>query len=173
MSGIATITRELVTSIDDYKARIVCTRKTAPGLRVLDKYSVRVGGGSNHRFGLSDGVLIKDNHLRFAGSIKSAVEDVRHRLGHMIKVEVEVDTLQQLEELLKLNVDAVLLDNMRPGELSQAVAMVNGSMLTEASGGITPESVISIASCGVDLISLGWITHSCKNLDVSFEMEPM
>ncbi|MAQ55469.1 MAG: nicotinate-nucleotide diphosphorylase (carboxylating) [Rhodospirillales bacterium] len=172
MSGISTMTRNLSMTVKNYKARIVCTRKTAPGLRLLDKYSVRAGGGVNHRFGLGDGVLIKDNHRLIAGGISNAVESVRKRLGHMVKLEVEVDTLAQLQEVLDLGVDAVLLDNMTPSILADAVSIVDGRVLTEASGGITPEKVTEVAATGVDLISLGWLTHSVKNWDVGLDFEP-
>ncbi len=172
MSGIATTTRDLTVAVGDHKARIVCTRKTAPGLRLLDKYAVRAGGGVNHRFGLGDGVLIKDNHRIMAGGVGPAVERVRQRLGHMVKVEVEVDTLAELEEALGLGVDAVLLDNMMPELLAEAVLLVGGRVVTEASGGITPDTVADVAAAGVDLISLGWLTHSVTNWDVGLDFEP-
>ena len=171
MCGIATTTARLVEAVGNNPARIVCTRKTAPGLRILDKYAVRAGGGANHRFGLDDAVLIKDNHLAIAGSIAVAVTRVRDRLGHMVKIEVEVDTLDQLDELLAIGVDAVLLDNMPPAMLAEAVARVGGRMMTEASGGITPETVEAVAATGVDLISLGWLTHSVVNLDVALDFD--
>jgi nicotinate-nucleotide pyrophosphorylase (carboxylating) len=171
MCGIATTTSRLVESTGPYPARIVCTRKTAPGLRILDKYAVRAGGGANHRFGLDDAVLIKDNHLAVAGSIAVAVSRVRDRLGHLVKIEVEVDTLDQLDRLIELEVDAVLLDNMTPGMLGTAVRKIGGRLITEASGGITPALVPSVAATGVDLISLGWLTHSVANLDVALDFE--
>ena len=171
MCGIATTTSRLVEAVGNHPTRIVCTRKTAPGLRVLDKYAVRAGGGANHRFGLDDAVLIKDNHIAIAGSVTVAVTRVRDRLGHMVKVEVEVDTLEQLDELLALGVDAVLLDNMLPDMLAEAVRRVGGRMMTEASGGITPETVPAVAASGVDLISLGWLTHSVTNLDVALDFD--
>ncbi len=170
LSGIATATRDIVAAISDYRARITCTRKTTPGLRALEKYAVRVGGGVNHRFGLDDAVLIKDNHLAVAGGIEPAVARVRARVGHMVKIEVEVDTLEQLSELLPLGVDAVLLDNMSPDTLRRAVRLVDGRMITEASGGITPENVLDVAAAGVDMISLGWLTHSVKSLDIALEV---
>lgn len=172
MSGIATTTRDLTVAVGDHKARIVCTRKTAPGLRLLDKYAVRAGGGVNHRFGLGDGVLIKDNHRVMAGGVAPAIERVRQRLGHMVKLEVEVDTLAELEEALGLDVDAVLLDNMAPVMLAEAVALVDGRVVTEASGGITPQTIADVAASGVDLISLGWLTHSVTNWDVGLDFEP-
>ncbi|MEK9661051.1 MAG: carboxylating nicotinate-nucleotide diphosphorylase [Alphaproteobacteria bacterium] len=171
MCGIATTTGNLVAAVGNAPTRIVCTRKTAPGLRILDKYAVRAGGGANHRFGLDDAVLIKDNHLAVAGSVAVAVTRVRDRLGHMVKIEVEVDTLDQLDELLSLGVDAVLLDNMPPETLAEAVDRVGGRMVTEASGGITPDTVAAMAASGVDLISLGWLTHSVTNLDVALDFE--
>jgi nicotinate-nucleotide pyrophosphorylase (carboxylating) len=171
LSGIATATRSLVDLIADYPAQLIDTRKTTPGLRVLEKYAVRCGGGSNHRFGLDDAVLIKDNHLALAGSIQKAVEAVRARVGHMVKVEVEVDTLDQLREALETPIDAVLLDNMTPERLAEAVALVNGRVLTEASGTITAERIVAIARSGVDLISSGWITHSAPALDLGLDVE--
>jgi nicotinate-nucleotide pyrophosphorylase (carboxylating) len=171
MSGIATATRTLVDLISEYPAQVVCTRKTTPGLRVLEKYAVRCGGGGNHRFGLDDAVLIKDNHLALAGSIRAAVEAARARVGHMVKIEVEVDTLEQLRQALELPIDAVLLDNMTPEQLAQAVALVNGRVLTEASGTVTAERIAAIARSGVDLISSGWITHSAPALDLGLDVE--
>jgi nicotinate-nucleotide pyrophosphorylase (carboxylating) len=147
--------------------------KTTPGLRALEKYAVRVGGGGNHRFGLDDAVLIKDNHLVAAGGLRAAVERARAHVGHMVKIEVEVDTLAQLEDLLTLPVDAVLLDNMDPATLRQAVALVDGRMITEASGGITPQTVRAVAETGVTLISLGWLTHSVTNFDIGLDFESL
>ncbi|MGY0713865.1 carboxylating nicotinate-nucleotide diphosphorylase [Azospirillum argentinense] len=170
LSGIATATRALVREVEGTRARIVCTRKTTPGLRVLEKHAVRLGGGFNHRFGLDDAVLVKDNHIAVAGGIRPAVERVRAAIGHMVKVEVEVDTLAQLEELLTLPVDVVLLDNMDPPTLRRAVAMVDGRMVTEASGNVTLSTVRAIAEAGVDMISVGWLTHSAPNLDVGLDM---
>jgi nicotinate-nucleotide pyrophosphorylase (carboxylating) len=170
LCGIATATRALVDAVAGTNARIVCTRKTTPGLRVLEKYAVRCGGGGNHRFGLDDAVLVKDNHIAIAGSIRAAVEAVRARVGHMVKIEVEVETLDQLRELLALPVDAVLLDNMSPTQLKEAIAEVNGRLLTEASGGIDLSTVRAVAESGVDLISVGWLTHSAPALDVALEI---
>ncbi|TWA63762.1 nicotinate-nucleotide pyrophosphorylase [carboxylating] [Azospirillum brasilense] len=170
LSGIATATRALVREVEGTRARIVCTRKTTPGLRVLEKQAVRLGGGFNHRFGLDDAVLVKDNHIAVAGGIRPAVERVRAAIGHMVKVEVEVDTLAQLDELLTLPVDVVLLDNMDPETLRRAVAMVDGRMVTEASGNVTLSTVRAIAEAGVDMISVGWLTHSAPNLDVGLDM---
>jgi nicotinate-nucleotide pyrophosphorylase (carboxylating) len=169
LSGIATATAAIVEAVRGTRARITCTRKTTPGLRAIQKYAVRVGGGANHRFGLDDAVLIKDNHIAAAGGIEPAVERVRGSIGHLVKVEVEVDTLAQLEAALAAGVDAVLLDNMQPEELHRAVAMVNGRAITEASGGITPATAPAIAATGVDLISIGWLTHSVTALDIGLD----
>jgi nicotinate-nucleotide pyrophosphorylase (carboxylating) len=169
LSGIATATAKIVEALRDLRARITCTRKTTPGLRAVQKYAVRVGGGANHRFGLDDAVLIKDNHIAAAGGVTPAVERVRAGIGHLVKVEVEVDTLVQLEEAMAVGVDAVLLDNMRPEELRRAVAMVDGRAITEASGGVTPATVRAIAATGVDLISIGWLTHSATALDIGLD----
>ena len=171
LSGIATATRMLADLAVGTKARIVDTRKTTPGLRVLERYAVRCGGGQNHRFGLDDGILIKDNHLALAGSMRSAVQAVRTRCGHMTKIEIEVDTIEQLREALALQTDAVLLDNMPPHRIREAVALANGRVLLESSGSVTPENVAEIASTGVDLISSGWITHSAPALDFGLDLE--
>jgi len=170
LSGIATATRALVREVEGTQTRIVCTRKTTPGLRVLEKHAVKLGGGFNHRFGLDDAVLIKDNHIAVAGGVRPAVERVRAAIGHMVKVEVEVDTLDQLDELLGLPVDVVLLDNMDPDTLRRAVRMVDGRLLTEASGNVTLATVRAIAETGVDMISCGWLTHSAPNLDLGLDM---
>jgi len=170
LSGIATATREIVEIVAPYPARVVCTRKTTPGLRALEKYAVRAGGGLNHRFGLDDAILIKDNHLIVAGGISEAIRRVRRKIGHMVKVEVEVDTLQQLKTALEEQIDAVLLDNMPPETLSEAVRMVDGKVTTEASGGVTPQTAQAVAASGVDLLSLGWITHSAPALNLSLDI---
>ena len=169
LSGVATATRMLVNAVEGTKARIVCTRKTTPGLRVLEKYAVRCGGGFNHRFGLDDAILIKDNHIATAGGIRPAIERVRAGIGHMVRVEVEVDTLTQLEEVLGLGVDVVLLDNMGPPDLRRAVELTQGRAVLEASGGVTLSSVRAIAESGVDYISSGAITHSAPALDVALD----
>jgi len=171
LSGIATATAKIVEAVRGHRARITCTRKTTPGLRAVQKFAVRVGGGANHRFGLDDAVLIKDNHIAAAGGIRPAVERVRAGIGHLVKVEVEVDTLAQLEEALAVGVDAVLLDNMQPEELRRAVAMVDGRAITEASGGVTPATAPAIAATGVDLISIGWLTHSITALDIGLDYQ--
>jgi nicotinate-nucleotide pyrophosphorylase (carboxylating) len=170
MSGVATATRALADAVAGYKAKIVCTRKTTPGLRVLEKEAVRLGGGANHRFGLDDAMLIKDNHVALAGGVRQALERARRHAGHLVKIELEVDTLDQLAEALEVGVDAVLLDNMTPEDLRRAVAMVDGRAVTEASGRITLETAPGIAATGVDLISSGWITHSAPNLDLGLDI---
>ncbi|MEO5324290.1 carboxylating nicotinate-nucleotide diphosphorylase [Mesorhizobium sp. CC13] len=169
LSGIATATAGIVDAVAGHKARIVCTRKTTPGLRALEKYAVRCGGGSNHRFGLDDAVLIKDNHIAIAGGVRPAIERARANVGHLVKIEVEVDTLAQLDEVLALGVDAVLLDNMAPGTLTQAVQMVGGRAIIEASGRVNPTTAPAIAASGVDLISVGWLTHSAPILDIGLD----
>jgi nicotinate-nucleotide pyrophosphorylase (carboxylating) len=170
LSGTATATARLVEAAKPYRARIVCTRKTTPGLRLLEKHAVRAGGGVNHRFGLDDAVLIKDNHVAVAGGIRPAVERARAAIGHLVKIEVEVDTLGQLEEVLTLPVDVVLLDNMAPEVLSRAVDMVDRKVLTEASGQVNEDTVREIAATGVDYISSGWITHSAPILDLGLDV---
>ncbi len=169
MCGVASATRLLVEAVKPHKARICCTRKTTPGLRALEKYAVRAGGGSNHRFGLDDAVLIKDNHIAVAGGVKHAIKMARANIGHLVKIEVEVDTLDQLREALTLPIDVVLLDNMDNATLKKAVAMVNGRCVTEASGRINLDTVKGIAATGVDMISTGWITHSAPILDIGLD----
>jgi nicotinate-nucleotide pyrophosphorylase (carboxylating) len=169
LSGVATATSILVEAVKDHKARICCTRKTMPGMRAVQKHAVRMGGGVNHRFGLDDAVLIKDNHVAAAGGIRQAIEAARAGVGHLVKIEVEVDTLAQLEEALAVGVDAVLLDNMDPETLHRAVAMIDGRALAEASGRITPATAPAIAAAGVDLISAGWLTHSATVLDIGLD----
>jgi nicotinate-nucleotide pyrophosphorylase (carboxylating) len=169
LSGVATATHELVARVAGTKARIICTRKTLPGLRVLQKYAVRCGGGLNHRFGLDDAVLVKDNHIQAAGGIAEAVRALRGRLGPMVKIEIEVDTLEQLETALGLGIDAILLDNMTPETMARAVAITKGRATLEASGGVTLDRVRAIAESGVDYISSGAITHSARNLDLGLD----
>jgi nicotinate-nucleotide pyrophosphorylase (carboxylating) len=170
LSGVATATRALADAISGSKAQIVCTRKTTPGLRALEKAAVRAGGGANHRFGLDDAMLIKDNHIALAGGVRPALERARRHAGHLVKIEIEVDTLDQLAEALATGIDAVLLDNMSPDMLARAVAMVDGRAVTEASGRITRETAPAIARSGVDLISSGWITHSAPILDLGLDI---
>jgi nicotinate-nucleotide pyrophosphorylase (carboxylating) len=169
LSGIATATAAIVTAIHGYKTKIVCTRKTTPGLRAAEKYAVRAGGGSNHRFGLDDAILIKDNHIAIGGGLRPAVERARAAAGHLVKIEVEADTLEQLEEALAVGVDAVLLDNMNVEELKQAVAMIAGRAVSEASGRVSAETAPAIAATGVDLISMGGLTHSAPILDIGLD----
>ena len=170
MSGVATATRALADAIAGTNAKIICTRKTTPGLRTLEKEAVRAGGGANHRFGLDDAMLIKDNHIAIAGGVRTALERARRQAGHLVKIELEVDTLDQLAEALEVGVDAVLLDNMSPEAMRRAVAMIDGRAVTEASGRITVETAPAIAATGVDLISSGWITHSAPILDLGLDI---
>ena len=169
LSGVASATGTLVEAVNGHKARICCTRKTMPGLRAVQKYAVRVGGGINHRFGLDDAVLIKDNHVAAAGGVREAIEAARAGVGHLVKIEVEVDSLDQLEEAMATGVDAVLLDNMGPNLLAEAVRMIDGRAIAEASGRITPATAPAIAAAGVDLISAGWLTHSASVLDIGLD----
>lgn len=170
LSGIATATVQAVQAATPYKARIVDTRKTTPGLRVLEKAAVRAGGGYNHRFGLYDAVMLKENHLAVAGGITPAVSSVRAQLGHMVKIELEIERLEQIPEALANEVDVILLDNMSVEQMKIAVQQIKGHALTEASGGLRPEHVADVAACGVDIISLGWITHSVPALDLSLRI---
>lgn len=172
LSGVATRTRQLSGLIESYKASLLDTRKTTPGLRVLEKYAVRVGGGRNHRFGLYDGVMIKDNHIKAAGGINQAVNLIRPRIPHTIKIEVEAETLEQVREALEAGADIILLDNMNIDTLKAAVQLVNGRALTEASGGIDEDTIVRVAATGVDFISVGALTHSIKSLDISFNLLP-
>ncbi len=169
LSGIATATAGIAEAIAHTKARIACTRKTTPGLRFAEKYAVRCGGGSNHRFGLDDAVLIKDNHIAIAGGVGVAMAAARRHAGHLVKIEIEVDTLAQLEEALAHAPDAVLLDNMAPPMLREAVAMIGARAIAEASGRITAETAPAIAETGVDLLSAGWLTHSARVLDIGLD----
>jgi nicotinate-nucleotide pyrophosphorylase (carboxylating) len=169
LSGTATATAALVDAVKGTRARIVCTRKTLPGLRALQKYAVRCGGGFNHRFGLDDAAMVKDNHIQAAGGLKPAVERLRAGLGHMVRIEVEVDRLEQLQEALALGVDTILVDNMTPEDMRRAVAMTGGKAVLEASGNVKLETVRAIAETGVDYISSGAITHSAPNLDIGLD----
>ena len=172
LSGVATATHEFVRRAAGTKLRICCTRKTTPGLRALEKYAVRCGGGFNHRFGLDDAILIKDNHIAVAGGIRAVLERAHGAAGHLVKIEIEVDTLDQLREVLAVGkADAVLLDNMDTATLRQAVALVAGKLTLEASGGITLDTIAAIAATGVDYASSGWITHSAPNFDVALDIE--
>ncbi|NMA68446.1 MAG: carboxylating nicotinate-nucleotide diphosphorylase, partial [Desulfitobacterium sp.] len=170
LSGVATATNQLVRECEGLPTKITDTRKTLPGLRMLQKYAVRMGGGQNHRFGLYDGVMLKDNHIAAAGGIKAAVEAARKNIGHMVKIEVECESLEQVKEALEAGADVIMLDNMDLEEMSQAVKMVNGKAILEASGGIKKGAVKEIAQTGVDVISVGAITHSVKALDFSLDL---
>lgn len=171
MCGIASLTRRFVEKCVGSRARIVDTRKTAPGLRAMDKYAVRMGGGFNHRFGLYDGILIKDNHIATAGSITEAVTRARENTPHTLKVEVEVEDLAGLREAIEAGAEVVLLDNMEPGLMGEAVKFAGGRAVLEASGGIHLGNVAEIAATGVDLISVGALTHSVKAMDISLELK--
>ena len=172
LSGVATATREFVRRIAGTRTRICCTRKTTPGLRALEKYAVRCGGGFNHRFGLDDAILIKDNHIAVAGGIRPVLARARAVAGHLVKIEIEVDTLDQLRDVLEVGLaDAVLLDNMDAASLREAVEMVAGRFPLEASGGIDLDSIAEIAATGVDYASSGWITHSAPSLDIALDIE--
>jgi nicotinate-nucleotide pyrophosphorylase (carboxylating) len=170
LSGVATMTRRFADAIAHTPAKITCTRKTIPGLRAFQKYAVRCGGGSNHRFGLDDAILIKDNHIAVAGGIGEALRRARDFAGHLVKIEIEVDTLDQLREALGAGADAVLLDNMPPARLREAVSITAGRAVLEASGGITLDSVAAVAESGVDYISSGAITHSAATLDLGLDI---
>ena len=171
LSGVATATAALVAAVAHTRARICCTRKTTPGLRALEKYAVRCGGAVNHRMGLFDAILIKDNHIAAAGGVTAAIQAARAAVAKGTKLEVEVDTLAQLDEALEIGVDQVLLDNMNPAQLKEAVARVRGRAITEASGSITAETAGPIAESGVDLLSVGWITHSAPCLDLGLDFK--
>ena len=173
LSGIATETNKLVEASKPHKAYICCTRKTTPGLRAVEKYAVKAGGGHNHRFGLDDAVLIKDNHIAVAGGVSQAIASAFNAIGHLVKIEIEVDTLEQLDEVIALlpthPVDVVMLDNMDAAALRKAVEKVAGRIKTEASGRITHETISAVAATGVDIISAGWITHSAPILDIGLD----
>lgn len=176
LSGVATLTRRFVDAVAGTSARIVDTRKTTPGLRLLEKYAVTVGGGSNHRFGLDDGVLIKDNHIALAGGVRRAVELARRAVSHLMKIEVEVSNQAQLREAITAAADVIMLDNMSVDEVRESVKMIREQApgaLIEASGGINLENVRSYAECGVDLISTGAITHSVAAVDISLKIRPL
>jgi len=171
MSGIATLTLKMVRAVGNHKARIAATRKTTPGLRTVEKYAVMVGGGIPHRYGLDDAVMIKDNHIAMAGGIKTAIRNAKARIGHTVKIEVEVDTLDQLKDVLEEGADIVMLDNMSVEDMTAAVEMVAGRAVVEASGGVTLDRIPAIAATGVDLISTGAITHSAPNFDVGLDVK--
>ena len=170
MSGIATLTRKTVNTLDSGHTKICDTRKTTPGLRMLEKYAVRCGGGFNHRFGLYDGVMIKDNHIAFAGSISSAVDAVRSKAGHMVKIEVEVETEEQVMEAVNAGADVIMFDNRTPDEIKEFNKLVPAAIITEASGGIQLSNIADYRDTGVGYISLGYLTHSYKALDISVKV---
>ncbi|RNB82782.1 carboxylating nicotinate-nucleotide diphosphorylase [Brevibacillus fluminis] len=170
LSGIATRTREFVDVLDGTKARVVDTRKTTPGLRLVEKYAVRIGGGHNHRYALYDAVMIKDNHIKGAGSITKAVEAARANIPHTMKIEVESETIEQVKEALAVGADIIMLDNMSTEMMREAVSLINGRAIVEASGGVTLETVRAIAETGVDVISVGALTHSVRALDISLDL---
>ncbi len=169
LSGIATLTQKMVRAVGNHKARICDTRKTTPGLRALEKYAVRTGGGMNHRSGLDDAILIKDNHIAMAGGVTVALRRAKESAGHTVKVEIEVDTLDQLKEVLAEGTDVVMLDNMSLEDMATAVKLVNNRAIIEASGGVTLERIPKIAATGVDMISSGALTHSAPNFDVGLD----
>jgi nicotinate-nucleotide pyrophosphorylase (carboxylating) len=172
LSGIATLTADYVRHTAGTKMRICCTRKTTPGLRALEKYAVRCGGGFNHRFGLDDAILIKDNHIAVAGGVRPVLERARAHAGHLVKIEIEVDTMAQLREVLDTGLaDVVLLDNMDIATLSEAAKLANGRVVLEASGGVTQSSIAGIAATGVDYASSGALTHSAPNFDVALDID--
>ncbi|MDG2321315.1 MAG: carboxylating nicotinate-nucleotide diphosphorylase [Rhodospirillaceae bacterium] len=171
LSGVASETRKLVDAVSHTSARICCTRKTTPGLRALEKYAVRCGGGFNHRFGLGDGVLIKDNHIIAADGVAAAVENAKAKAGHMVKIEVEVDHIDQIESALGAGADVIMLDNMDPPTMARAVQLIAGRAVVEASGSITLGTVAAVAESGVDVISVGWITHSAPCLDLGLDFQ--
>jgi nicotinate-nucleotide pyrophosphorylase (carboxylating) len=171
LSGIASTTAQLVDAIAHTRAKITCTRKTTPGLRAFEKHAVKCGGGSNHRFGLDDAILIKDNHIAVAGGVIPALKAAKAYAGHLVKIEIEVDTLTQLDDVLNEGADCVLLDNMDNATLAEAVRRIGGRILSEASGNVRLETVAGIAQTGVDLIAVGWITHSAPTLDIGLDIE--
>ncbi|POF63476.1 nicotinate-nucleotide diphosphorylase (carboxylating) [Novacetimonas maltaceti] len=173
LCGIATATAQVAAAVEPFGVKVSCTRKTMPGMRAIQKYAVRAGGGANHRFGLDDAILIKDNHLAIAGGIRPALTRARAAAGHLVCIELEVDTLEQLAEGLEVGgVDVFLLDNMTPEQLRKAVSMIDHRAVAEASGGVTPENAATIAATGIDLISMGWLTHSVRAMDIGLDYQP-
>lgn len=170
LGGIATTTAEVIARLNDPSITITDTRKTLPGLRSLQKYAVRCGGGKNHRFRLDDAVMIKDNHIKAAGSIRKAVEKVRAEIGHMVKIETETESREQVLEAVEAGTDVIMLDNRSPEEVKALVQLIPDEIVVEVSGGITPENISGFKNCGADVISLGWLTHSVKALDISFNL---
>jgi nicotinate-nucleotide pyrophosphorylase (carboxylating) len=171
LSGIATSTNEVIRLLGDPSISVTDTRKTLPGLRALEKYAVRCGGGKNHRFRLDDGVIIKDNHIKAAGSITKAVRSVRDHCGHMVRIEVETETRSQVEEAVAAQADVIMLDNRSPNQVKELRKLIPDNIIIEVSGGITPQNIAGYKNCGANVISLGWLTHSVKALDISFNLE--
>jgi len=171
LSAIATITNRYVLKVQELPVRITDTRKTTPGLRLLEKYAVSAGGGANHRFSLSDGVLIKDNHIAAAGGITNAVESVRQSIPHTVKIEVEVESLEEVQEALNCKADIIMLDNMTNEQMAEAVSLINKRALVEASGNMTVETIYDVALTGVDIISVGKLTHSANSIDISMNIK--
>lgn len=171
LTGIASTTHDLIQRLDNPDIKVVDTRKTLPGLRMIQKYAVRCGGGFNHRFRLDDGVMIKDNHIRAAGGIAKAVEMVRKQQGHMIKIEIEVETLNQVQQAVDAEVDVIMLDNQTPDQVKELRKYIPKSIIVELSGGISPDNIATYRKCGADVISVGWITHSVKACDISFYID--
>ena len=173
LSGIATATRKLVDRVEDLGVKVVDTRKTIPGMRALQKYAVRIGGGVNHRFGLYDAVMLKDNHHAAVGGLKTAIQRVKEKVGHMVKIEVECETLEQVKEALEYGVDVIMLDNMSLDDMRAAVKLIDRKAIVEASGGINEENIRQIAETGVDVLSVGRLTHSVKAIDFSIVVDEM
>jgi len=171
LSGIATNVRSYVDKLEKYSVRLVDTRKTTPGLRFLEKYAVRVGGAFNHRMGLYDGVLIKDNHIAACGGITASVERIRSKISHLVKVEVEVSTIAEVKEAIAAGADVIMLDNMNIKRIKESVALISGRAIVEASGGVTKDNIVRLANIGVDLISVGAFTHSARSMDISMRIE--
>ena len=171
MSGVATMTARLVALTSHTRAKVICTRKTTPNLRAFEKYAIRCGGGMNHRFGLDDAVLIKDNHIAVSGGVRQALRAAKASVGHLVKIEIEIDGLDQLKEVIDEGADVVLFDNMTPAEMAEGVKMIAGRMKTEASGGISVESAKAVAESGVDMLSSGALTHSAPILDLGLDIE--
>lgn len=170
LSGIATATHQVIAALNDNSISVVDTRKTLPGLRGMQKYAVTCGGGKNHRFRLDDGIMIKDNHIKAAGSIAQAVKKVRDKTGHMVKIEVETETKEQVLEAIEAKADVIMLDNRTPEQVREFVSIIPDEIIVEVSGGITPDNISNYKGCGAHVISLGWLTHSVKALDISFNL---
>ena len=173
MSGISTNVRSYVNALSASKVRLVDTRKTIPGWRTLEKYAVRVGGGYNHRIGLYDGILIKDNHIAVSGGITNAVSRIRKKCTHLLKIEVETTNLTEVQEALDTKVEVIMLDNMTVNQIKEAVRLIGGRALVEVSGGVTLEALAALADTGIDIISSGALTHSARSMDISMSIDPL